>query len=72
MIIQLNDREARALYNLIALGKIDVDREIVELQKKLEFFVLGNVKKNQFPALGHKALCDGYTELARAEISDGN
>lgn len=28
--------------------------------------------QNQFPALGHDALCDGYTELARAESEDGN
>jgi len=27
---------------------------------------------NQFPELGHDALCDGYTELARANSADGN
>lgn len=27
---------------------------------------------NQFPALGHDALCEGWTELARAESADGN
>ena len=73
MIIELTEREARALYNLVALGELDIDRELAELEKTLEFYTLrSNAKKNLFPALGHEALCDGWTELARAESADGN
>lgn len=73
MIIEITDREACALYNLIALGEIDVDRELDELEKSLEFHILrSNAKKNKFPALGRDTLCAGYTELARANSAGGN
>lgn len=48
------------------------DRLCEEEQFEIDQIEVKPYKPAQFPALGHDALCVGYTELARAESADGN